>query len=73
MPGEAKVAHGLITLAAGIVLSVALGLIPGTMAIRLDPSANLVAYVLAGAEFGMSGLSFGGSRLKEARGLRLIV
>jgi hypothetical protein len=65
--------HGLITLAAGIVLAVAPGLIPGTVGIHLEPSAYLVAYLLSGAEFGLATLSFGGSRLTDTKALRLIV
>src|ERR1700692_3749427 len=64
--------HGLITMAAGSVLAVAPGLIPRAVGIHLDPSADVVAYLLAGAEFGFSVLSFGGSRLTDARALRLI-
>ena len=67
------VIHGFITLAAGIVLAIAPDLIPSVVGIRLAPSANLVAYLLAGAEFGFSILSFGGSRLTDPRALRLIV
>jgi hypothetical protein len=67
------VVHGFITMAAGIVLTVAPGLIPSVVGIRLEPSADVVAYLLAGAEFGFAVLSFGGSRLKESRALRLIV
>jgi len=64
--------HGFITLAAGIVLAVAPGLIPSTVGIHLEPSAYLVAYLLAGAEFGLATLSFGGSRITDPRALRLI-
>ena len=67
------VVHGFITLAAGIVLTVAPGLIPGVVGIRLEPSADVVAYLLAGAEIGLAVLSFGGSRLKDPQALRLIV
>ena len=67
------IVHGFITLAAGVVLSVAPGLIPGTVGVPLEPSAYLVAYLLAGAEFGLATLSFGGSRLTDPRALRLIV
>ena len=66
------VVHGFITLAAAIVLTVAPGLIPGVVGIDLQPSADLLAYLLAGAEFGLAVLSFGGSRLSDARALRLI-
>lgn len=67
------IVHGFITLAAGVVLAVAPGLIPGTVGVPLEPSAYLVAYLLAGAEFGLATLSFGGSRLTDPRALRLIV
>ena len=65
-------AHGLITMAAGLVLVIAPGLIPGAVGIHLDANANVVVYLLAGAEFGFAVLSFGGSRLTDARALRLI-
>jgi len=64
--------HGLITAAAGSVLVAAPGLIPGAIGIHLDAGADVVAYLLAGAEFGFAVLSFGGSRLTDARGLRLV-
>lgn len=66
------VVHGLITLAAAVVLTVAPGLIPSVVGIHFDSSSNLVAYLLAGAEFGFAVLSFGGSRLTDVRALRLI-
>jgi len=65
-------AHGLITLAAAIVLVVAPGLIPSVVGISLERNADLVAFLLAGAEFGFAVLSFGASRLADARALRLI-
>jgi hypothetical protein len=64
--------HGFITLAAGIVLAVAPGLIPSTVRIHLEPNAHLIVYLLAGAEFGFATLSFGGSRLTDPRALQLI-
>ena len=64
--------HGLITLAAAVVLAVDPGLIPSIVGIRLERNADLVAYLLAGAEFGFAVLSFGGSRLSDERALRLI-
>lgn len=66
------VVHGCITLAAAIVLTVAPGLIPGVVGIDLEPSAYVLVYLLAGAEFGLAVLSFGGSRLSDVRALRLI-
>jgi hypothetical protein len=67
------VIHGLITLAASIVLVVAPGLIPGVVGVHLDPSANVLAYLLAGAEFGLAVLSFGASRVTDFFALQIIV
>jgi hypothetical protein len=67
------VVHGVITLAAGIVLTVAPGLIPSAVGIHLEPSADLLAYLLAGAEIGIAVLSFGGSRLTDPQALRVVV
>ena len=64
--------HGLITTAAGVVLVVEPGLIPSVVGIRLEPSADLVAYLLAAAEFGFAVISFGGARLSDEQALRLI-
>jgi len=66
------VVHGFITLAAAIVLAVAPGVIPAVVGIHFGPSANLIAYLLAGAEFGFAVLSFGGSRLVDPQGLRFV-
>ena len=66
------VIHGFITLAAGIALTVQPGLIPSVVGVHLEPSADIVAYLLAGAEFGLAVLSFGGSRLTDLKALRLI-
>jgi hypothetical protein len=65
--------HGVITLTASIVLIVAPGLIPRVVGIDLEPGANVLAYLLAGAEFGLAVLSFGASRVTDSRALRLIV
>jgi hypothetical protein len=67
------VIHGFITLSASVVLTVAPGLIPSAVAIHLEPSADVVVYLLAGAEFGLAVLSFGASRLTDPQALRLIV
>jgi hypothetical protein len=67
------VVHGFITLAAGIVLSFIPGLIPSAVGIHLEPSAHVVAYLLAGAEIGFAVLSFGASRITDMRALGLIV
>jgi hypothetical protein len=65
------IVHGVITAAAGLVLVFAPSLIPSVVGIYLPPSAYLLAYLLAGAEFGFSVLSFGASRLADVRALRV--
>ena len=65
--------HGFVTLAAAIVLAVAPGVIPRTVGIHLEPQAWLMAYLLAGAEFGLATLSFAGSRLTDSQALRVVV
>ena len=64
--------HGVATLLAAVVLFVSPGLIPGMAGVRLAPDAYLMAYLLAGAEFGIAFLSFGGARLGDPRALRLV-
>lgn len=66
------IVHGFITLAASVVLTVRPELIPSVVGVRLEPSANMIAYLLAGAEFGLGVLSFGGSRLNDPKALRLV-
>jgi hypothetical protein len=66
------IVHGFITAAAGLVLVIAPNLIPSMVGIYLPPSAYLLAYLLAGAEFGFSVLSFGASGLADVRALRLV-
>jgi hypothetical protein len=66
------VVHGFITAAAGLVLVIVPSLIPSMVGISLPPSDYVLAYLLAGAEFGFSVLSFGSSRLTDARALRLV-
>jgi hypothetical protein len=63
--------HAVITLAAACVLSVSPGWMPGIVGLRVQ-NADLLAYLLAGAEFGIAFMSFGGSRLADPRALRLI-
>jgi len=64
------IAHGVITFVAGVLLIVAPNLIPGAAGITLEPHAYLLAYLLAGAEFGFSALSLRGAQLTDA--LRLV-
>jgi hypothetical protein len=65
--------HGFITLAASVVLTALPALIPNVVGVHLESSANIVVYLLAGAEFGLSVLSFGGSWLSDPKALRLVV
>jgi hypothetical protein len=55
------------------VLAIAPGLIPSVVGIQLESSANVIAYLLAGAEIGFAVLSLGGSGITDARALGLIV
>jgi hypothetical protein len=64
--------HGVITLAAAVVLAVSPGLIPSMAGVSLTPDAYLLAYLLSGAEFGIAFVSFGGSRLADPGALRMI-
>jgi hypothetical protein len=64
--------HGLLTLAAAVVLVVEPAFIPALVGIELNPNAYLVAYLLGAAQLAIAVLSLGGSRLADATGLRLI-
>jgi hypothetical protein len=64
--------HGLVTLAAAVVLVVAPAFIPALVGIELNPGAYLLAYLLGAAQLAIAVLSLGGSRLADATGLRLI-
>jgi hypothetical protein len=65
--------HAIVTLAASVALVAAPGLIPSTMGIRLDRSAYLLAYLLAGAELGIAALSFLGRALPLEQARRVVV
>jgi hypothetical protein len=64
--------HGVITLAAAIVLAVAPGLIPSTVGIELPPDGDLLAFLLAGCEFGVAVVSLGAATLSDGRAIRVI-
>jgi hypothetical protein len=64
--------HALVTLAAGVVLIAAPGLIPGTVGVRITPDAYLVCYLLGAAELAMAFLSFAGRTLRQPDGARLL-
>jgi hypothetical protein len=65
--------HALITLAAAIALVVSPSAIPSTVGADLAPGQYIVAYLLAGAEFGVAYLSFVAARLKDVSAVRAIV
>ncbi|MFI7637319.1 hypothetical protein [Nonomuraea sp. NPDC049400] len=64
--------HGLITLAAGMVLIAAPGLIPSAVGVRVPADAYLVCYLLGAAELAVSFLSFAGRSLRQSDGARLV-
>ncbi len=67
------IAHGIITLAAAIVLAVVPAAIPATVGIDLDPEAYLLSYFLAAAELAIGLLSLGATRLTDPAAVGLIV
>ena len=66
------IAHGIITLAAAVVLIAAPGLIPSTVGITLPPGREILAYLLAGCEAGVAVVSIGAATLVEPRAVRVI-
>lgn len=62
--------HGVITLAAGVVLVIDPNLIPNVVGIRLPSSAYLVSYLLGTAELCIAAVSFGASKFTDVRALR---
>jgi hypothetical protein len=65
--------HALITLAAAIALVVVPNAIPSTVGAALDEGQFIVAYLLAGAEFGVAYLSFAAAKLKDQAAIKTIV
>lgn len=64
--------HAVVTLAAGVVLIVDPGLIPGTVGIQLDPGANLVCYLLGACEISLAALSYFATRITDGPAIRFI-
>lgn len=64
--------HALVTLAAGVVLIVAPGVIPGFVDIPVDRRANLLCYLLGAAEVSLAVLSYGSRNLSDRPAIRLI-
>lgn len=65
--------HGVVTLAAAVVLAVAPANIPATVNITLEQQGFLLSYFLAAAELSIGLLSLGAARLSDRAALRLIV
>lgn len=64
--------HGIITLAAAVVLIVAPALIPATVAIPVTPDQYLLCYFLGAAEGAIAFLSFESRKIKDAAALRMV-
>jgi hypothetical protein len=64
--------HGVVTLAAGVVLIAVPGAIPGAVGIDVPTTADLVPYMLGAAEIAIAVLSFGASRLHDRPALQLV-
>jgi hypothetical protein len=65
--------HAIATTAAAIVLVLAPTAIPGTVGIMIMPSAFLLCYLLAAAEFCIGVVSWGARELTDAKALRVVV
>lgn len=66
------VVHGVITLAAAVVLNVFPAAIPGTVGIPLPETQYLLSYFLAAAELAIGLLSLGAARLRDRAALALV-
>ncbi|MEU7858103.1 hypothetical protein [Nonomuraea sp. NPDC049141] len=64
--------HALVTLAAGVMLIAAPGLIPGAVGVRIMPDGYLVCYLLGAAELAVAFLSFAGRTLRQQDAVRVI-
>lgn len=64
--------HGVVTVAAGVVLALLPATIPQTVGIETEPSGYLLAYLLAAAQLGIGALSIGAARLSDPAAIRLI-
>ncbi|MDF5758051.1 hypothetical protein [Spongiactinospora sp. TRM90649] len=63
--------HGLVTLAAGVVLIAAPGLVPSAVGISVPENAYLVCHLLGAAELAVAFLSF--AALRQPEGILLAV
>lgn len=67
------VVHALVTLAAGVVLVVAPGLIPSAVGIHVSGRDALLPAFLGAAEIALAVLSAGALRVHDPRAIRLVV
>ena len=66
------IVHGIVTLAAAVVLAVFPAAFPATVGISIGPGEYLLSYFLAAAELGIGVLSLGAARLRDPGAVRLI-
>jgi hypothetical protein len=66
------IVHGVVTLAAAVVLVVVPAVIPSTAGISMDADEYLLSYLLAAAELCIAVLSLAAVRLRDASAVRLI-
>jgi hypothetical protein len=66
------IVHGIVTVAAGVVLIVAPALIPSTVGIVLPPEAFLVSYLFGACEIGVGVISLLASRVTDVTAIRVI-
>lgn len=66
------IAHGVVTLAAAVVLVVAPSFVPATVGIVIGANTYLLCYLLGTAELAIATLSFGAARLRDRAALRLV-
>ena len=64
--------HAFVTMAAGVVLLVAPAVIPGTVGIQLNPTANLLCYLLGAAEISLAVLSYFARNLANGQARQLV-
>jgi hypothetical protein len=66
------IVHGMVTLAAAVVLAVFPAAIPRTVGISISPDEYLLSYFLAAAELSIGLLSLAAVRLRDSGAVRLI-
>ena len=64
--------HALVTVAAGIVLVVVPGVIPGFVGIQVDHQVNLLCYLLGASEMSLAALSYFSRKLSDRQAIRLV-